>query len=243
GKLVRDYFIRKRLFGWLSSVAKKSKDKVIKLDRVNDFWSRYDISSAGISHEGDVELERGKKPEALLKRIIELITVPGDIILDFFIGSGTTAAVAHKLRRQYIGIEQIDYGENDSVGRLKNVINGDQSGISKTVGWKGGGDFVYCELMKWNESYIDKIQKAKTKTDLAKIWAVMRAKGHISYRIDLKEFDKNAGEFEQLSFEDQRKFLLEVLDKNQLYVNYCEIDDTDYKISAEDKKLNKLFYG
>ena len=111
------------------------------------------------------------------------------------------------------------------------------------VNWQGGGDFVYCELMKWNEVYVDKIQKAKTKADLAKIWAVMKEEAHISYKIDLKEFDKNAAEFEQLSFEDQRRFLLEVLDKNQLYVNYCEIEDTDYKVSAEDKKLNRLFYG
>lgn len=208
---------------------------------LTDLWT--DIRWDGIAGEGGVKLKNGKKPEKLLKRIIELTTdEKSDIVLDFFIGSGTTAAVAHKLGRQYIGIEQLDYGENDSVVRLKNVINGDQSGISKTVGWKGGGDFVYCELMKWNEVYVEKIQKAKSKADLAKIWQTMRGKAHLSYKVDLKVFDENAKEFEQLSFEDQKNFLLEVLDKNQLYVNYSEIDDADYKVSKEDKKLNKLFY-
>ncbi len=206
-----------------------------------DFWQ--DIKTSGaIANEGGVKLEKGKKPEQLLYRIIAMITKSNDIVLDYHLGSGTTAAVAHKMGRQYIGIEQLDYGKNDSIVRLKNVIKGDTTGISKLVNWQGGGDFVYCELLKWNEAYIDKIQRAKTKADLAKIWAVMKEKAHISYKINLKEFDKNAAEFEQLSFEDQQKFLLGVLDKNQLYVNYCDIDDTDYKVGEEDKKLNKLFY-
>jgi len=137
-----------------------------------------------------------------------------------------------KGNRKFILCEQMHYVESVTVKRVQKVIENN-----------GQGDFIYCELMQWNEAYIDKIRKAKTKVNLAKIWRVMREKAHLSYKIDLKEFDKNASEFEQLSFEDQRRFLLEVLDKNQLYVNYCEIDDTDYKISTEDKKLNSLFYG
>ena len=86
---------------------------------------------------------RGQKPELLIERIIQLSTEENDLILDFFMGSGTTCAVAHKMGRKYIGIEQLDYSENHSVVRLKNVIKGDQIGISKAVGWKGGGDFVY----------------------------------------------------------------------------------------------------
>ena len=208
---------------------------------LTNIWT--DISWEGIAKEGGVKLKQGKKPEKLMRRIIEMSTNKGEMVLDFNVGSGTTAAVAHKMGRQYIGIEQLDYGENDSGVRLNNVINGDKSGISKSVNWKGGGDFVYCELMKWNESQIDKVQKAKTKADLDKIWQQMREKAHLSYKIDMKEFDKKAAEFEQLKFEDQLKFLLEVLDKNQLYVNYCEIDDTDYKVGSEDKILNRLFYG
>ena len=125
-----------------------------------DFWQ--DIKTTGIAGEGDVSLKYGKKPEKLVARIIRMTSSRGDLVLDFHVGSGTTCAVAHKMGRQYIGIEQLDYGENDSVVRLKNVINGDRSGISKSVNWQGGGEFIYCELMKYNEAYVHRIHKAKT---------------------------------------------------------------------------------
>ncbi|MDK4672566.1 site-specific DNA-methyltransferase, partial [Kingella kingae] len=92
------------------------------------------------------------KPEKLIKRIIELTTKPNDIVLDFHLGSGTTAAVAHKMNRQYIGIEQMDYIETLAVQRLKKVIDGEQGGISKAVNWQGGGEFVYAELTPFNET-------------------------------------------------------------------------------------------
>lgn len=207
--------------------------------------------------EGGVELRSGKKPEILLRKIFDISTKKGDIILDFFLGTGVTCAVAHKMNRQYIGIEQLNYDENDVVVRLRNVIgksesrgkiiekieNFDQTGISKEVDWKGGGDFVYCELMKWNEAYMDKIRRANTSKELIEIWDEMETHAFLSYRIDLKEFDKNAKDFRELSINDQKKFLIECLDKNQLYVNLSEINDEDYNVSDEDKKLNKMFYG
>ena len=249
------YVYRGGAVAFYSSKIKNIDGQPKVTELLSNFWTH--ISWAGIAREGDVRLKNGKKPEKLIKQILEIGTNENDLVMDFHLGSGTTAAVAHKMGRQYIGIEQLDYGKNDSVVRLKNVIGKtikkrdklvseleyDTSGISRAVNWQGGGDFVYCELLKWNEAYIDKIQRAKAKADLAKIWAVMKETAHISYKLDLKEFDKNAKEFEQLKFEDQRRFLLEVLDKNQLYVNYCEIDDTDYNVSEEDKKLNRLFYG
>lgn len=144
--------------------------------------------------------------------------------------------------RQYIGIEQLDYGKDDSVVRLKNVINGDQSGISKAVGWKGGGDFVYIELAKWNEDWIEKIKKAETAKELTRIWDEMKETAFLSYKVDPKTIDANAKEFADLSVDDQKKFLMECLDKNQLYINYSEIDDEDYSVSEGDKKINKEFY-
>ena len=208
---------------------------------LSDIW--VDISWDGIAKEGGVTLKKGKKPEKLLKRIIDMSSNPDDIVLDFFIGTGTTCAVAHKMGRQYIGVEQLDYGENDGVVRLKNVINGEQSGISKSVGWKGGGDFIYLELMKWNENFVDKIQEAKTKEELKKLWETMKKKAFLSYKVDIKAVDENAKDFEDLSIEDQKRFLLECLDKNHLYVNYSEIDDEEYGVSEEDKKNNKEFYS
>jgi len=207
---------------------------------LSDIWT--DISWDGIAKEGGVTLKKGKKPERLLERIINMSTIKDDLVMDFFAGTGTTCAVAHKMGRQYIGVEQLDYGENSAVVRLKNVINGDQTGISKEVGWQGGGDFVYLELMKWNEDFVEKIQKAKTKDELKKLWETMKGKAFLSYKVDIKTVDKHAKDFADLSIEDQKRFLLECLDKNHLYVNYSEIDDEEYGVGEEDKKLNREFY-
>jgi len=204
----------------------------------------YDMAGAygNCRQEGGVELRSGKKPEVWLKTLIDIGSKENDIVLDFFIGTGTTAAVAHKMGRQYIGVEQLDYGKNSAVMRLKNVINADRSGISKLVGWKGGGDFVYLELLKWNQNFVERIRKARTKQELKNLWETMKEKAFLSYKVDVKTVDKHAKDFDDLSIEDQKRFLLECLDKNHLYVNYSEIDDEEYGVSEEDKKLNREFY-
>jgi adenine-specific DNA-methyltransferase len=153
-----------------------------------DFWQ--DIKTTGaIAEEGGVKLSNGKKPEKILYRLIKMITNEGDIVLDYHLGSGTTAAVAHKMKRQFIGIEQLDYGENDSVIRLKNVINGDDTGISpyEDVNWKGGGSFVYLELKKYNQTFIEQIEVAKDTEALLQIWEQMKAKSFLNYNVDIKK--------------------------------------------------------
>ena len=132
--------------------------KTVPGEQISNIWTH--LRWEGIANEGGVKLKKGKKPEKLLKTILELTSNENDIILDYHLGSGTTAAVAHKMKRQYIGIEQLDYAENDSVIRLQNVINSDQSGISKSVNWQGGGSFVYLELKKFNETFIEQIKEA-----------------------------------------------------------------------------------
>jgi len=183
------------------------------------------------------------KPEGLIQRIIKLSTQEGDLVLDFFAGSGTTASTALKMKRQFITVEQMDYVDNVTVERLKKVIAGEQGGISKIVGWKGGGDFVYMELAKWNESFIEQIKKTKSAKELQKLWETLKKKAHLSYKVDIATFDKNARDFADLSLDDQKRFLLETLDQNHLYINYSEIDDKQYGVNAEDKKLNKEFYA
>lgn len=183
-----------------------------------------------------------QKPEALLKRLITASTNPGDIVLDFFAGSGTTGAVAHKMKRQYILIEQLEEHTKILQERLKKVIAGEQGGISKEVNWKGGGDFVYIELAKWNENFVEQIKKAKTSKNLQKLWEILKEKAHLSHKIDITTFDNSAKEFSSLSLKNQKRFFLEVLDQNQLYINYSEIDDKEYGVSGGDKKLNKEFY-
>lgn len=234
------YVINGGALAFYSNKVKNIDGEKTSTELLTDLW--VDISWDGIAGEGGVKLKNGKKPEKLLQRIIEISTEPSDLVLDYHLGSGTTCAVAHKMGRQYIGIEQLEYDENDSVVRLKNVIKEDQTGISRAVGWDGGGDFVYMELAKWNENWVGKIERAKTGKELAKLWDEMKEKVFLSYKVDPKVVDANAKEFADLSVDDQKKFLMECLDKNHLYVNYSEIDDEDYGMSEDDKKMNKNFY-
>ena len=182
------------------------------------------------------------KAEELIKKVIEMGTMEGEIFLDFCLGSGTSAAVAHKMKRQYIGVEQMDYINEVPVERIKKVIQGEQGGISQEVNWKDGGDFVYMELMKLNESFVKKIRDAETTEELLKIWEDMKHNGFLSYRVDPRLFDENIEEFKALNLDEQKKLLLEMLDYNDLYVNYSEIEDAIYNVDEEDKRLNKEFY-
>jgi len=243
GEKYRYYFLDGSLIVWLkdSAIRNKEDKRVLKFVKNDNLWS--ENLYQGIAKEGKVELKAGKKPEKLIKKILDMVTQKNDIVVDYHLGTGTTCAVAHKMGRQYIGIEQLDYGENSAVTRLKNVINGDQTGISKLVNWQDGGDFVYMELAKWNENFVEKIQKAKTKEELKQLWKIMKEKAFLSYKVDVKSIDEHAKDFEDLSIEKQKRFLLECLDKNHLYVNYSEIDDEEYGVNEKDKKLNKEFYG
>ena len=207
---------------------------------LTDFWNH--ISWAGIAKEGGVKLKNGKKPEKLLKQIIEMTTNERDLVLDFHLGCGTTAAVAHKLKRRYIGVEQLDYGKNDSTIRLQNVINGDNTGISKSIGWQGGGSFVYCELSKANGKFADEIENAETTGQLMDIWNRMKATDYLNYKVDVKEVDANVADFESLNLDDQKRFLIECLDKNLLYVPLSDIDSNEYGVTDEDKRLTREFY-
>ena len=167
----------------------------------------------------------------------------GDVVLDFFAGSGTTCAVAHKLERKYIGIEQMDYVDSIILHRLKRVIESEQGGISQAVNWQGGGSFVYCELAKLNQNYVDAIEKATTDEELTKLYGDILETGFISYKVNPKDIASNSDEFIKLSIDDKKRLLMELLDKNQLYVNYCDIDDETFGISEEDKAFTKSFYG
>ncbi len=223
------------------------------------WWDKEVNSERGTLHLK--ELFKGKvfdnpKPEETLQRILNIATKEGDIVLDFFAGSGTTATTAMKMRRQFIVCEQMDYVKGVTFERLKKVIGKkttkgklfesnvdfDEGGISKTVNWKGGGDFVYCELKELNEEFIQKINKVKDAKEILKIWEEMKAHAFLSYRVDTKLFDENIEEFKKLSLEEQKKLLVKCLDVNNLYVNYSEIKDKQYKVSKEELELNKKFY-
>lgn len=205
-----------------------------------DFW--WDIDFQNTQNEGGVSFPTAKKPELLISRIIELATNENDIVLDYHLGSGTTSAVALKSNRQFIGIEQLDYGENDSVKRLSNVINAEQSGVSKAYNWQGGGSFVYLELKKYNQSFIEQIEKAKDSKTLLKIWEQMKAKSFLNYNVDIKKQDEHIEEFKALTLAEQKQHLCELLNKNQLYVNLSDLEDENFECSEEEKQVTKDFY-
>ena len=217
------------------------KNEVTEL--LTDFWSH--ISWAGIAKEGGVTLKNGKKPEKLLKQILELSTEENDIVLDYHLGSGTTASVAHKMKRQYIGLEQLNYSDNDSIIRLKNVVEGESSGVSKALKWKGGGSFVYLELAKNNLTAIEQIQSCNTYDELINFFDEMCEKYFLHYNVQVKKFKEEVSKennFIKLSLEKQKEMFVKMLDLNQLYVNVSDMTDVRYKLSENDIAATKDFY-
>lgn len=207
---------------------------------VCDFWDDIDFNNS--QNEGSVSFPNGKKPEFLLARVISMFTNANDIVCDFFVGSGTTCAVSHKMNRQYIGVEQLDYIQDLPFDRLKNVIAGEVSGVSEKLNWKGGGEFVYIELKKHNQSFIELIELAKDSLALLKIWEAMKQTSFLNYNVDLKKQEAHIDEFKALPLNKQKQHLLELLDKNQLYVNLSSLNDNDFAVSADEKSVTKSFY-
>ena len=184
---------------------------------------------------------KGQKSEKLIERIFKAHTKKGDLVLDFFLGSGTSSAVAQKIGLKYIGIEQLDKHLDIILRRMNKVLNGEQSGISKKNNWQGGGSFVYCELMENGNELIREIENADKNTIKnlkEKIYKDERIIPYIT-REELEKADKN---FEELNLEDKKKALIKLIDKNKLYVNYSDIDNTDFDISYADKKFTNSFY-
>ena len=223
-------------------------DRIMTIDGVttfsqpiSDIWD--DVLPNDLHNEGNVEFKKGKKPEKLISRILELCTNEGDLVLDFFAGSGTTGAVAMKMNRKFILCEQMDYIQDITCQRLIQTIMHDSRGISSEVNWQGGGSFVYCELANANQNFVDEIQSASSLYEIKDIYLRIIETGFISSKVNPRNINDNAEDFYALSLEDQKCFLMELLDKNLLYVNYCDIDDEEYAISDEDKEFTRNFYG
>lgn len=202
----------------------------------------------GMSHTTELlkDFSGGQKPEAFIKRILEMCSDEGDIVLDYHLGTGTTAVTAHKMKRQYIGIEQLDYIQDFTVKRLSETLKGDVKGISKEINWKGGGEFIYCELAKWNEKAKEEIQNAKDLPALVKLFDTLYEKYFLNYNVKIKDFKEKIikeENFKKLTLAQQKKMFLSMLDLNQMYVQESEMADKKYGISSEDQKLTKAFYS
>lgn len=222
-----------------SSKVREIDGEITPAKPLTNLWT--DIPYNGISGEGGVKLKNGKKPEKLLRRIIGISTNKNDVVLDFFAGAGTTGAVAHKMGRRYILVEQMDYIHDLPEARLINVIKGDQTGISESENWKGGGSFIYTELLEWNQKYISQLEKAKTQKDILDVYKKIENEQFYKYKYDPKKFDLKA--FKELDLKDQKRALIDILDMNHLYVNRSSMDDATFKVDAKDKRLTKMFYG
>jgi len=207
------------------------------------------VESEVISEQGTTELRQlnlsGEfnfpKPSYLIEKILQLGSNEDSIVLDFCAGSGTTAQAVLELnkhdngKRNFILVEQLDYIEKVTIERAKKAIEKETN-------------FIYCELMKYNEAFMERIQAAKNSKELLKIWQEMAEGSFLNWYVNPEMPEEAVKDFEALGKEEQglekqKKLLAELLDKNQLYVNLSEIDDAQFKVSKEDKALNKAFYG
>ena len=214
--------------------------------------SVWKYSEVGHTHGNNEELASilGKgafnnpKGTALLKKIITVANVTEeDFVLDYHAGSGTTAHAVLDLNnedginRHFILCEQLNYAESLTVERVMKVIES-----------KNKGDFIYLELLKYNEAFMERIQEAKTSDALLGIWREMAEGSFLNWYVNPAMPDEAIQDFEALGKEEnglekQKRLLAELLDKNQLYVNLSEIDDAQFGVSEGDKALNKAFYG
>ena len=230
-----------RLFVWLRDTVDIVNGELVKKDSLGTSWN-FIAETKNVNKEGNVNFSNGKKPELLIANVIEMSTDEDEIVLDFFMGSATTQAAAMKMNRKFIGIEQMDYTNTISVPRLQKVIEGEQGGISKAVGWQGGGSFVYAELMEKNTGFLKSVMAANSMTELQEVFSRMLETADFDFRVDL---DEVRGTIWQLPVEDQKRILIKIIDKNQLYYNYSEIDDANVRdlIADTDYAFNQSFYA
>jgi len=169
GERVTNYYQNGQVFVWLNDTAVITGAGIGRTGKLSDFWAHGDLPKADLANEGGVDFRRGKKPEKLLERVIRMVTRPGDWVLDSFAGSGTTGAVAHKMRRRWIMVELGEHCHSHIIPRLKKVIDGhDKGGVTEATGWQGGGGFRYfkiasslLEIDKWGREVISKRYNAE----------------------------------------------------------------------------------
>ncbi|WP_154423643.1 site-specific DNA-methyltransferase [Helicobacter pylori] len=234
-------------------VATKNKNSILIFQKTRSsttraksiFWDKSMITKKG-TDEIKILFNNGSvfdtpKPEALISRILEVSTQENDLVLDFFAGSGTTCAVAHKMKRRYIGIEQMDYIETITKERLKKVIEGEQGGISKKCDFKGGGSFVYAELKEVNLEVKKQILNAKSASECLKIFDDLN--GCFLKRADCKIDEIHSEEFQNLDLNEQKRIYCALLDSNEDYLNLGDIDEDTWGIDEITKKYNEIFYS
>ena len=247
----RPSFLELNAKGELKCMEKNGKYSIRIKDRIKEgmkpktIWNDAKYSATSYGTEVLKKIFDGEKvfsyPKSIhtVKDIIRMVGDSDDIVLDFFGGSGTTAHAVLELNkdfggnRKFILCEQMDYAKTVTFERIKRVQK--LLGVDIPV--------VYCELAKLNQKYVDDIQTAATDADIVSIWHEMLKTGFISCKVNPKDIDMEDVAFTELSLDDKKRFLMELLDKNQLYVNYCDMEDETFAVSEEDKAFTNSFYG
>lgn len=212
--------------------------------KVNTVWSdsKYNANHKGVRLlEKLVGKGKFKFPKSLytVQDVLKIMTSDEDLILDFFAGSGTTGHAALLLNkedggnRKFILVEQIEEHIRVCEDRIKTILI--QENIKDSV--------ISCELALRNAKLINKIENTQSSAALVSILKKLPQNNSLSFRVIAHEINSLLKEFLDLSIEEQKQILIEMLDKNQLYVNYSEIDDQDHGICDQEKELNKQFYG
>lgn len=233
-------------------IAVKNKDGLItvfekyrieKGQKVPTVWNDKKYNA---NHNGIRLLEKiiGRKDFSFPKSIytvldtIKLMSGPNDIILDFHAGSGTTGHAVLELNksdngnRKFILVEQLNEHIDICIERNQKVLK--QNDLED--------EFIYFELKKYNQNFIDDIENAKDKETIFSIWNEMKAKSFLNYNVDLKKQNENIEEFKKLDLDVQKTHLISLLDKNQLYVNLSSMNDVDFKINKDDVLTTNSFY-
>lgn len=247
----RPSFLELNAKGELKCEERKGKYSIRIKDRIKagmkpkTIWNDAKYSSTSYGTEVLKKIFDSKKvfsyPKSIhtVKDIIRMVGDSDDIVLDFFGGSGTTAHAVLELNKEFGGsrrfilCEQMDYAYDVTFERVKRVQA--MLGVDVPV--------VYCELTKLNQKYVDEIQAAATDTDIITIWHEMLETGFINCKINPIDIDMKDVTFTELPLDDKKRLLMELLDKNQLYVNYCDMEDETFDVSEEDKAFTKSFYG
>lgn len=211
-------------------------------NKIKNHWigKRYNATTSGTGVLKEIFGEKVfSYPKALYAVLdtIKIMTKKDDIVLDFFAGSGTTAHAVLALNeedggnRKFILVEQMDYIDNVTKERLKRVINSDYINNS----------FVFLALKQYNQEYVERIMKATTLTQLEDLYVDMRNNAFLKFWFDRKEFEKDEN-FRKLDIDERKQKLVDVLDENQLYLNYADMGDTRHSVTVDEKALTDKFY-
>jgi len=224
--------------GVITIYEKIREDQVIKTHWIRKEYNAIQYGTKVLNEILGENLFGFPKSIYTVEDVLKITTSSNDIVLDFFCGSGTTGHATLMLNskdsgnRKFILIEQMDYISHVTKERLARIIKREYTKES----------FVFVSLKKYNQEYVDRITEATTLSELEDIYVEMRNNAFLKFWFDRKEFEKDEN-FRNLDINKRKQKLVEVLDENQLYLNFADMDDSRHKVTDDEKALTNRFYG